>query len=81
MLDHIDALMLFVYHEGLDVPLATLLDPKLYPRYRVAIERLAASGGDALDCVGADDSASHRLIVNRAARMVRVIMQHTSTPE
>ena len=80
MLDEIDVLTLFVYHEGLDVPLATLLDLRLYPGYRSMIQRLKASGGDVLDATNSHDQTDH-LLSTQAAHCVRLIAQHTATPE
>lgn len=80
MFDDLDKLTLFVYHEGLDVPLSTLLDRKLYPSYRTMIQRLNASGGDALDATNSHAADDH-LFARQAAHLVRLISTHTATPE
>ncbi len=80
MLDEIDILTVYVYHEGLDVPLWRLFDGKLYPGYRSMIQRLKASGGDVLDATNSHDDTDH-LLSRQAAHFVRLITQHTATPE
>ena len=72
--------MLFVYHEGLDVPLSDLLDRSHYHDYRTVIQRLQASGGDALDATNSHDGNDY-LLSRQAAHLVRLITQHTATPE
>ena len=80
MLDETDVLTVFVYHEGLDVPLHELLDLTRYPAYRAMIQRLRASGGDVLDATNSHDQNDH-LLSRQAAHCVRLITQHTTTPE